>query len=163
MIKCIIAAIGDRNELGVKGNLPWHISGDLKYFKSTTLGCPVIMGRTTYDSLPFKPLKGRTNIVLSRRDISLPGVVCVKNVEDAFSAACPADRCFVMGGASVYKETMDMVDELYITHVHAIVADADVFFPEIDPDVWNRTSVSETFVDEESGYNFEFAVYKRKG
>lgn len=162
MTKCMIAAIGDNNELGVNGDLPWHISEDLKYFKKTTLGSPVIMGRKTYESLPFKPLKGRKNIVLTRGGFSADGVVCVGNLDDAFAQAEPEPRCFVLGGASIYSAAMDYADELYITHVHAIIPEADVFFPEINSDIWRIESRSGTMTDEQSGMSFEFVVYVRK-
>ncbi|MBP9998812.1 MAG: dihydrofolate reductase, partial [Bacteroidales bacterium] len=160
--RCIIAAIGRKNELGVNGDLPWHIAEDLKYLKRTTLGCPVIMGRTTYESLPFKPLKGRKNIVLSRKELSIEGVCCVKDIEAAFAQVEGEPRCFVMGGASIYAQTMDCVDKLYITHVNAEVPQADVFFPEINDDIWEVESRSGTITDEQSGMDFEFVVYKRK-
>jgi len=161
MEKCLIVAVDDHLGIGAKGDLPWHISEDLKYFKSVTHGYPVIMGRTTYESLPFKPLKGRLNIVLSRGCTEIPGVVCVKSLDAAFDAAGDAEKCFVIGGASVYKEAIEMMDTLYITNVHTVVEDADAFFPQVDPTVWKRHSVSETHRDEETGFEFEFSVYKK--
>lgn len=162
MTKCIIAAVADNYGIGIKGDLPWHLSEDLKYFKRTTEGCPVIIGRTTYFSLPFRPLKGRKNIVLNLGGEPIPEVVCANSFEEAFSAAEPCETCFVIGGASVYKAAMAFVDKLYITHVHVEVKEADVFFPEIDPSVWEEESRSETYTDAESGYRFEFTVYRRK-
>lgn len=163
MIKCLIVAIADDNGIGVKGDLPWHISEDLKYFKATTEGCPVIMGRTTYFSLPFRPLKGRKNIVLNLGGDPIPEVTCVYSFDEAYreAEATGAERCFVMGGASVYRAAMPDMDRLYITHVHTVVKDADVFFPEIDPAVWHRISTSETHTDPDSGYTFEFVVYEK--
>ena len=87
---------------------------------------------------------------------------CVYSFEEAFAAAEPAEKCFVIGGASVYKAAINDMDTLYITHVHTIVEDADVFFPVIDPEIWYRESVSETMRDEATGYEFEFVVYKRR-
>ena len=135
MEKCLIVAIADNNGIGVKGQLPWHISEDLKYFKKVTHGYPVIMGRTTYFSLPFRPLKGRKNIVLNAGGDPIPDVTCVYSFEEAFAEAEPAEKCFIMGGASVYRAAINLMDTLYITHVHTVVADADAFFPEIDPAV----------------------------
>ena len=161
MEKCMIAAVADNLGIGVKGDLPWHISEDLKYFKAQTSGCPVIMGRTTYFSLPFHPLKGRKNIVLNLGGDPIPEAVCVNSFDEAFAAAEPCEKCFVMGGASVYRAAIDLVDRLYITHVHTVVSDADVFFPEIKPEVWKEVSRSETFTDSETGYSFEFVVYEK--
>ena len=164
MLKCLIVAIADNNGIGVKGDLPWHISEDLRYFKSVTAGYPVIMGRTTYYSLPFRPLKGRKNIVLNLGGDPIPEVTCVYSFDEAFSeaAATGKDKCFIMGGASVYRAALPMMDRLYITHVHTVVEQADAFFPEIDPSVWKRVSTSESLTDPETGYTFEFVVYERK-
>lgn len=162
MEKCLIVAIGDRNEIGVKGNLPWHLSEDLKYFKETTKGFPVIMGRTTYFSLPRHPLPGRKNIVLNLGGDPIPEAQCVYSFEEAYEAASDAQKCFIIGGASVYRAAIDDMDTLYITRVHAVVPEADVFFPEIDLSMWKRTSVSSTHCDELTGYRFEFEIYKRK-
>ena len=164
MTKSLIVAIADNNAIGVKGTLPWHLSEDLKYFKKTTSGCPVIMGRTTYFSLPFRPLKNRKNIVLNLGGDPIPEVTCVYSFDEAFKEAETEDAAesFVMGGASVYRAAMEFVDKLYITHVHTIVEDADAFFPEIDPSIWQRVSISDTYKDEETGFTFEFAIYTRK-
>lgn len=164
MEKCLIVAIADDHAIGVKGGLPWHLSEDLKYFKRMTQGCPVIMGRTTYFSLPFHPLKGRKNIVLNLGGDPIPEATCVYSFDEAFAEAETeqSERFFVMGGASVYKAAINMMDKLYITHVHTTVPGADAFFPEIDPEIWQVESKSETFTDEETGYRFEFVVYSRK-
>lgn len=164
MEKCLIVAVADNNAIGVKGDLPWHLSEDLKYFKRTTSGCPVIMGRTTYFSLPFRPLKGRKNIVLNLGGDPIPDVTCVYSFDEAFAEAETeeADRCFIMGGASVYRAAINMMDRLFITHVHTTIEDADAFFPEIDPEIWQVESTSETHTDTETGYTFEFVVYVKK-
>lgn len=162
MEKCTIVAVSDNWAIGRAGDLPWHISEDLKYFKKTTLGCPVIMGRRTWESLPFKPLKGRRNIVLTHRDLPVEGVVCVESLKDAYAAAGEEPRCFVMGGASVYAAAMDSVDKLYVTHVHTVLDDADAFFPAVDENIWEVESRSELLHDEETGYDFEFVVYSRR-
>lgn len=163
MEKCLIVAIADNNGIGIKGQLPWHLSEDLKYFKRVTSGYPVIMGRTTYFSLPFHPLKDRKNIVLNAGGDPIPEATCVYSFEEAFAEAeaTGAGKCFVMGGASVYKAAINQMDTLYITHVHTVI-DADAWFPEIDPSIWKEISRSETITDAETGYGFEFAVYKKK-
>lgn len=160
MEKCIIVAVADNRAIGRAGGMPWHISEDFKYFKRTTMGCPVIMGRTTFISIG-RPLPGRKNIVLSRSAAEIEGVTVVPDLEAAFAAAQPAERCFIIGGASVYSRMINEVDKLYVTHVHASVEDADAFFPEIDPAVWQKENVSETFTDPETGWKFEFVVYTR--
>lgn len=162
MKKCLIVAIADNNGIGVKGALPWHISEDLQYFKATTRGYPVIMGRTTYFSIG-RPLPGRENIVLNLGFDPIPGVKCVYSFEEAYAAAAAtgARKCFIIGGASVYRAALPEMDRLYITHVHTEVKDADAFFPEIDPDVWEQVARSETHTDPETGFRFEFAIYEK--
>ena len=163
MEKCLIVAVADNLAIGVKGGLPWHLSADLKYFKEKTKGYPVIMGRTTYFSLPFRPLKGRKNIVLNLGWDPIPDdVVCVNSFEEAYAAAEPAERCFVMGGASVYRQAIDSMDRLYITHVHTTISDADAYFPEINSDIWEAESRSGLLTDEATGLTFEFVVYVRR-
>ena len=162
MEKCLIVAIADNRAIGVRGDLPWHIPEDLRYFKEVTRGYPVIMGRTTYFSLPFRPLKGRKNIVLNLGGDPIPEVVCVNSFEEAYAAAEGAEKCFIMGGASVYKAAINDMDTLYITHVHTTLVDADVFFPMIDTCIWEEVRASETHVDEKTGYEFKFVVYKKR-
>ena len=163
MEKCLIVAVADNGAIGVKGELPWHLPEDLKYFKRMTRGFPVIMGRTTYFSLPFHPLKGRKNIVLNLGWDPIPeDVVCVNSFEEAYAAAEPAERCFVIGGASVYRQAIASMDRLYITHVHTTIPDADAFFPEINSDIWAVESRSGLLTDADTGFTFEFVVYTRR-
>ena len=164
MEKCLIVAVADNLAIGVRGGLPWHLSEDLKYFKRQTAGYPVIMGRTTYFSLPFHPLKGRKNIVLNLGGDPIPEATCVYSFDEAFDEALAEgkDRCFVMGGASVYKAAIGMMDRLFITHVHTEIPEADAFFPVIDPEVWKVESSSETLHDDETGYDFEFVQYVKR-
>ena len=164
MEKCLIVAIADDLAIGVRGGLPWHISEDLKYFKAVTHGYPVIMGRTTYFSLPFRPLKGRKNIVLNLGGEPIPDVTCVYSFDEAFAEAEAEgkDKCFVMGGASVYRAAIDMMDRLYITHVHTTIPEADAHFPEINPEIWREESRSDTLTDPQTGYCFEFTVYVKR-
>ncbi len=152
-----------------KGNaMPWHISEDMKFFKRTTYGCPVIMGSATFRSLGSRPLPGRLNIVLSGNPaLELPaGVLKAGSLEEAYRLASrtdggiPPEKCFVIGGGRVYGEAVGEADVMYITHVHADIADADVFFPKIDPSRWRKVSVSERKTDPETGYGFEFVEYR---
>lgn len=164
MEKCLIVAVADDLAIGVRGGLPWHISEDLKYFKSVTHGFPVIMGRTTYFSLPFHPLKGRKNIVLNLGGDPIPEATCVYSFDEAFAEAEAEgkEKCFIMGGASVYRAAINMMDRLYITHVHTTIPEADAHFPEIDSSIWEVESRSETLTDAETGYSFEFVVYVKR-
>ena len=161
MEKCIIVAIADNNAIGRNNALLWHISEDLKFFKRTTLGCPVIMGRKTFESIG-RPLPKRLNIVVSRGFDAPEGVVAVKSLEEAYAAAEKENpRCFVIGGGQIYAQAMADADRLIVTHVHTVIEDADTFFPAIDPAVWQVADRSEMLRDEESGFDFEFVTYIR--
>lgn len=163
MLKCMIAAVADNLGIGVKGDLPWHLSEDLKYFKAQTKGFPVIMGRTTFFSIG-KALPGRKNIVLNAGGEPIEGVCCVQSFEEAYKEAAEGypQKCFVIGGASVYRAAIDEMDLLYITHVHTVVEGADAFFPEIKEENWHKESCSQTHTDPESGFSYEFVIYSRK-
>ena len=165
MEKCIIVAIADNNAIGKDNALLWHISEDLKFFKRTTSGCPVIMGRKTFESIG-RPLPKRTNIVISRGFEAPEGIIVVGSLAEAYKAAEESlavgnPRCFIMGGGQIYTQAMADADHLIITHVHTVIEDADTFFPEIDPAVWEVAERSEMHHDEETGYDFEFVIYNR--
>lgn len=162
MEKVIIVAIADNNAIGRDNALLWHISEDLKFFRRTTSGCPVIMGRRTFESIG-RPLPKRTNIVISRGFDSPEGVQVFPSLEEAYKAASvtSSDRCFVIGGGQIYAQAMHDADRLIVTHVHTVIEDADTFFPPIDPSVWTVAVRSELYHDEESGYDFEFLEYTR--
>ncbi len=172
MEKSLIVAVADNLAIGKNNALLWHLKGDLQYFKKQTLGCPVIMGYMTFLSLG-RPLPGRRNIVISifPWPDAPQGIDIVESLEEAYkvagSACAPAvphgpGKCFVIGGGYTYREAMEFSDSMYITHVHTSVEDADTFFPEIDDELWEKASVSETQTDDKSGLTYEFAVYRRK-
>ena len=163
MKKCIIVAIADNNAIGKDNALLWHISEDLKFFRSTTVGCPVIMGRKTYESIG-RPLPKRLNIIVSRKGYDAPeSVLVVDSIEKGYEVAKEqgAEKCFVIGGGQIYSQAMQIADEMVITHVHTIIEDADTFFPQIDPEIWKVAERSELKTDPESGYTFEFVKYIR--
>ena len=163
MEKCIIAAISDNNAIGRDNALLWHISEDLRFFKRTTLGSPVIMGRKTFESIG-RPLPKRVNIVVSRSFTTGEEVAVTSSLEEAFKVAeeTNLERCFVIGGGQIYSQSFDFADRLIVTHVHTVIEDADTFFPSIDPSEWQVDSRSEMFNDEVTGYDFEFVEYTRR-
>ena len=190
MEKSIIVAIADNNAIGRNNELLWHISEDLKFFKRTTLGCPVIMGRKTFESIG-RPLPKRLNILVSRSGYEAPeGVRVVASLEEAFGLAgveilrsgqndkepaqndkhnvmpseveTSASRVFVIGGGQIYAQAISQVDSMVITHVHTVIEDADTFFPAIDPSVWVAAERSELQTDPETGYTFEFVKYVKR-
>jgi len=162
--RAMIAAVADNGAIGRGNSLPWHIREDMRFFRRTTTGNAIIMGWNTYLSIGGKPLPNRKNIVISTHGFPTPqeGVVYAKDIDEAFEKAGGGGKVFVIGGAKTYEAAMQKVDTLYITSVHAEISDADAFFPEIDPAVWEETERSEVHIDEESGLPYEFIAYKRK-
>ena len=163
MQKNIIVAVSDNNAIGRNNELLWHISEDLRFFRRSTTGCPIIMGRKTFESIG-RPLPMRVNIVVSRSYKTGEEVAVVPSLEEAFKLAeeTNLERCFVIGGGQVYAQALPLVDRLVVTHVHTVIEDADTFFPPIDPEVWQVAERSELFTDEETGYTFEFVEYLRR-
>ena len=162
MEKSLIVAIADNNAIGRKNALLWNLPGDMKYFRQQTTGCAVIMGWMTYQSIG-RPLPKRHNIVISLFPWpEAPAEVTVVDSLDAAFKAADGENAFVIGGAYTYAEAMEVVDSMYITHVHDAPEDADAFFPEIDPAIWYAASRSELQTDPETGITYEFVVYRRK-
>lgn len=162
---CMIVAVDERNGIGRDNGLLCHLSGDLKNFKSLTSGCPVIMGRKTFESLPNGPLPKRVNIVLSRdENYVLDGAITCESVEEVLGLRVVknSQRVFVIGGESIYKAFFEHADKLYVTCIRHHFEDADTFFPEIDIDHWRINSVSDEFdADEKNDYPYFFTVYER--
>ena len=169
MEKCLIVAVADNGAIGRKNALLWNLPGDMKYFRQQTTGNAVIMGWMTFQSIG-RPLPRRRNIVISLFPWpDAPAeVTVVDSLDAAFAAAEMADpvgqdeKAFVIGGAYTYAEAMDVVDTLYITHVHDAPEDADAFFPVIDPETWREDSRSDMQVDPATGITYEFVVYRRR-
>lgn len=159
----LIAAVALNGAIGRNNSLLWHLSEDLKFFKSTTMGHPVIMGRKTFESIG-KALPGRLNIVLSRQEPELPeGVRAAKSLQEAIQI-CEAvghHEVFVIGGGQIYAEAMKQASTLYVTRVFDTPEDADTFFPAIDADEWNIVSQGETMQDDKSGLEYRFELYKK--
>jgi dihydrofolate reductase len=157
----IIAAVAEDMGLGSNNELLWHIPGDLRRFKNLTTGRTVIMGKKTWESLPKRPLAGRTNIILSDNpDDFFDGSITAVSVEDAISKAGTSDEVFIIGGASVYKQFLPLADRLYISHIHATAA-ADVYFPEIDAAKWKVVHAEEIISDLPEQVSYTYIIYER--
>jgi len=155
----IIAAVSENGVIGVNGNLPWHISEDLRYFKRTTMGKPVIMGRKTFETLK-KPLSGRTNIVLTRQeDYQHEGCVVVHSMDDAIQVEQDAGEIMVAGGAAVYRAALPLANRMYITRIHHQY-EGTVFFPEADFSRWEEISRDDR-ADIEQNLHYSFIVYEK--
>jgi dihydrofolate reductase len=164
MIISLIAAVSENNAIGINNTLPWYLPEDLKFFKRTTLGKPVIMGRKTYDSLG-KPLPGRLNIVLShQKNIELPeGVLLYDDTDKALERLQKENKeeIFIIGGGKVFETAIEQADRLYITRVHTNIPDADAFFPVIDHSHWKLTWEEKHEADLQHKYAFTFQKFER--
>ena len=153
----LIAAVGRNNELGKGNDLIWHFKEDMKFFKETTMGSAVIMGRKTFESLP-KALPGRKNIVITKSaGYSPEGAEAVNSIEAALKAA--GEGAFVIGGASIYKALLPECQRLYLTEIDAECSDADVYFPSFDKSLYTREKLAEYDID---GVHFEHVLYKKE-
>ena len=144
----LIVATANKNAIGRNNELPWHLPQDLKYFKSVTLGKPIIMGRKTFESIG-KPLPGRTNIVVTRqKNWTVAGVLVAESVEQALEMAnqLPSeqakviDEVMVIGGAEIYRHALPLADRVYLTKIDVDVEGADAFFPELPDSQWKIVS-----------------------
>ncbi len=160
----IIVAQAENRAIGLNGDMPWHLSGDLKRFKALTMGHPVVMGRRTWESLPKRPLVGRRNIVFSQsEDFAPEGAEVVRSVNGLFDILRDCDEeVFIIGGGRIYNMLMPWVDHLYITWVHKEFPEADTFFPVIDLSEFTKVNETERMTDEKSSLEFSYAEYDKK-
>ncbi len=156
----LVVAMDQNRVIGINGGLPWHLSSDLKYFRDITMGKPIIMGRKTYESIG-RPLPGRRNIVVTRNtDFEAPGCDVVTSLETALELVKDVPEVMMVGGASLYIDTLPLADHIYMTEVHAEV-EGDTWFPEIDLDEWHEVSRLRFSADEKNEYDYSFVVYER--
>lgn len=154
--------MGLDNGIGADNQLLWHLPKDLKYFKETTTDHPIIMGRKTYESIG-KPLPNRTNIVVSKRkDWFEEGILIVGSVKEALKFAKKMnENIFIIGGGNIYEQTIDLADKLQVTLVKT-QSKAEVFFPKINLNVWDKTAEICHEKDDKNEYDFCFQTYERK-
>ena len=157
----LIVAVYEDWGIGKDGTQPIALSADRKFFRETTKGAAVIVGRRTVEDFPGqKPLPGRKNIVLTRQDIEIPGFTVCHSPEEAEKAAANAETVFVIGGGSIYRQMLPMCQKAYITKVHCAV-DSDTYFPNLEEDKdWKMTELLQS--GEENGISYEMCLYERK-
>jgi dihydrofolate reductase len=162
----IIVAAAENGVIGKDNGLPWHLPKDMAYFKAVTMGKPIVMGRKTFESIG-KPLPGRENIVISRREaFQAEGVSVVSSLDQALVLAADIARkegveeSVVIGGGEIYRAAIPRADRLYITEVHANV-EGDVMLPEIDWAQWQETSRERQSALDEGDYDYSFVRYDR--
>ncbi|MEL6654961.1 MAG: dihydrofolate reductase [Bacteroidota bacterium] len=163
MIVSAIVAVAENQVIGDGGDIPWRISSDLKYFKRTTSGRHVIMGRKTFDSIG-KPLPKRTNVVLTRDPMyAATGIIVAHSIEESLSIAYDneEEEVFIIGGGEIYKQSRPYWDKVYLTRVHAEPA-GKVLFPALDENEWELISQEKHEAGERDQHDFTFEVYSRK-
>lgn len=158
----IIVAISDNNVIGKDNALLWRLSGDMQFFKRTTTGHHIIMGRKTFESLGKRLLPNRTSIVVTRNsEYEMPeGGILASSIPDAISKVKNETEAFFIGGEQIYKAALDFADTLYITRVHHSF-EGDAFFPEIDKSQWELVSSEPHQADEKNEYDYTFETYQR--
>lgn len=159
----VVAAVSENNAIGKNNELLWHLPADFKHFKNTTSGRFILMGRKTFESFP-KPLPNRTHLIITRQKDYPVAENCFvfQTIEQALEFAKTERQqvVYVIGGGEIYKQTMDVANELIITHVYATFDDADAFFPEITSD-WKTVSEEFHKSDDKNRYDFMITVYQK--
>lgn len=156
----LIAAMGENRVIGCRGALPWRLPADLQYFRETTWGHPVIMGRLTWDSVG-RPLKGRRNLVVSRRpDFHAEGAEVCSSFSEALERVRNEEEVFVVGGSQIYALALPVADRIHLTLIHAEF-DGDTWFPRFEGREWELVSQDDRPTDDDHAYAFSFLIYER--
>lgn len=155
----LIVAMDNNCLIGKENDLPWRLPADLQYFKQTTTGHTIVMGRKTFESIG-KPLPNRNNVILTgNKDYHHEGVKVIHSVDELVSLEGESEL-FVIGGATVYEQTMHVATRLYVTHIDEVF-EGDTYFPKIDSSVWREVSRKQGVKDEKNPYAYYFTVYER--
>jgi len=162
----MIAAMSKNRVIGKNDDLPWHLPEDFSFFKETTKGRYVLMGRKNFDSLPhkFKPLPNRTNVVITRKtDFSAEGTTTVHSLEDAIAQARKGgeSEVFIIGGGEIYRLGLEHADKIYLTEIDGVV-EGDTYFPEFDKNIWKETARKHHPADERHQFAFDFVIYEKQ-
>ncbi len=160
-VPTIIAAVAENNIIGKNNRLIWHLPADMKFFRNTTMGHPLIMGRKTFESFG-KPLPGRRSIVITRQnDWNFPGVEVAHSLEEAIAMIGDNQEFFIIGGAEIYRQTLPLCRKMYLTVIHQNF-DGDTCFPEFDISEWELIHDEKHAADEKNHYPYSFRTYIRK-
>jgi dihydrofolate reductase len=156
---CAVVAASDNDVIGRGNALPWHLPADLAFFKRTTLGHPVLMGRRTFESIG-RPLPGRRNLVMSRREFVFPGTEHVKSIEEAVAKVSDQEALMVIGGREIFDLAMPMLDVIFLTRVHCTI-EGDTFLSKLDPEEWREVSREYRAPDERNPVAMSFIRLER--
>ena len=161
MISLLVAAT-ENNVIGKDNQLLWHLPNDLRYFKNITWGSVIVMGRKTFESIG-KPLPGRINIVISSKNLNIPGIIEAHSINDALHKAAETNctEYFIVGGGTIYEQLMPQSQKIYMTRVHTHL-EGDVRFPEIHESQWMLTGRQEMYKDPKHAYDYSFETWVRK-
>lgn len=156
----IIASVGQNNEIGINNNLIWKIKEDMKFFKETTIGHQIVMGRNTFESLPSL-LPNRKHLVITSSNIDLPKEVEIfKNIEEFIDYSLSTnDNIFIIGGSTIYKQLINLSDKMILTEIQDTKLNADTYFPNINYSEWHQEIIN-TFPNENPKYIRK--IYTRK-
>ncbi len=160
----LVVAMDKNRLIGADNRIPWRLPDDMKYFREITMGKPVLMGRKTYESIPvrFRPLEGRTNIVLTTQlEYVAPGCIVVHSLNAALDAVGDEQELMIIGGAIIYEQFLPAAHRLFLTLVDGEF-DGDVYFPELDKGEWLEVSRESHSPDEQHAFPFAFVVLERQ-
>lgn len=161
MIISLIAAIGRNFELGKDGKMLWHLPADLKQFSKITSGHTVIMGRKTFESIGSLPLVNRRNIIVTRQyDFRIPDAEVANSITEALEISKNDGEIFILGGQTIYTQTLPVADKLYLTWVY-MEFDADTFFPDFNRRNWKTLELTDVLTDQKSGIKFTFETLEK--
>lgn len=159
----IIAAVDRHMAIGFQNNLLFWLPNDLKRFKTLTTGNTIIMGRKTFESLPKGALPNRRNVVLSSNPaIECPGAEVFPSLESALQSCKENEHVYIIGGVSIYRQALPFADELCLTEIDSTAPEADVYFPEVSPEIWQEKSRESHPADEKHLCPYAFVDYVRK-
>lgn len=162
MIVSVIAAVSENGVIGNDNDLPWHLPEDLKFFKRTTLGHPIIIGRKTFESFGGRPLPKRRNLIITRNpEYSATGAEVFMSLEEALGSCADDEEVFVCGGAQIYEMALPQANRLYLTLVHAVI-DGSVCFPEYDTNAWHCVDSKPRDADEANPIRLTWQRFERK-
>ena len=162
MIISQIVAVAENNVIGKDNDLIWRLPADLKYFKNTTSGHHILMGRKNYESIG-RPLPNRTSVIITRnKDYKAEGCIVVNSIEEALEVAKAngETEAFIIGGGEIYKSSLQQTDKIYYTEIHETF-DGDTFYPELDKTIWKETAREKHLKDEKNPYDYSFVVYEK--
>ena len=159
----LVVAASENNAIGLNNQLLWHLPKDMRFFKNTTWGMPILMGRKTFESMGSKPLNGRLNIIITRnKNWVNEEVTVVHTMEEAIALATKFsyNELLVIGGGEIYEMALPLAQKIWLTRVHTTI-EGDVYFPTLNAD-WELVSSTQNAADEKHKFSFDFECWKRK-